>query len=232
MRFKRGDIVLSAPGWSRGCYVITAVDPSRPKNCYNGMNLVTQKSYRLSDDSVSVKVGEATEGFLNGNESSSESSVHNDAFERGKRRAEAMVLRSLDHDTRIRWKYLASLSAGQLITVGHPGRQRQVQFRHVLENGQKYVFSATTAEGTTYKYPLSMLIFPNTGSKQKRPTSEIIEDFQRVECELSPENLTCDGELPRHQIVAKRSRLLAERARLVQELGREPTMDEIYPSVR
>jgi hypothetical protein len=63
MRFERGDIVLSAPGWSAG---ITEVDPLRPKNAYNGLNLVNRKTYRLSDASLSQKVGTATEEFLNG----------------------------------------------------------------------------------------------------------------------------------------------------------------------
>lgn len=35
----------------------------------------------------------------------------------------------------------------------------------------------------------------------KRTEIEILDDLRRVDCALSPENLTCDGELSRRQIL-------------------------------
>ena len=61
-----------------------------------------------------------------------------------------------------------------------------------------------------------------------RSEAEIIEDLRDVECELSPENLTCDGELPRSQVARKLRGLQARKSALVRELGREPTDKEIW----
>ena len=57
---------------------------------------------------------------------------------------------------------------------------------------------------------------------------QIIEKLRRIENELSPENLTCDGELSRSQVAAKQARLMKERKELVRQLGRETTYDELY----
>jgi hypothetical protein len=59
-------------------------------------------------------------------------------------------------------------------------------------------------------------------------TNTIIESLRRIECALSPENLHCDGEITRKQAEAKRRKLVKERDRLVAELGREPTDDELW----
>jgi hypothetical protein len=62
----------------------------------------------------------------------------------------------------------------------------------------------------------------------KRTDAEIIRDLQRVECELSPENLCCDGELRGKALLDKAARLNRQRAALVKELGREPTDAELW----
>lgn len=61
-----------------------------------------------------------------------------------------------------------------------------------------------------------------------RQTNEIIEDLKDVECALSPENLTCDGELPIAQVRRRQKELQTERRKLVAELGREPTTKELW----
>lgn len=65
----------------------------------------------------------------------------------------------------------------------------------------------------------------------KRPDAEILKDLQGVENNLSPENLTCDGELSRTQVAQKSAALNARRRTLVAELGREPTDEELYPGI-
>lgn len=62
----------------------------------------------------------------------------------------------------------------------------------------------------------------------KRTEAEIIRDLQRIECALSPENLHCDGEITRAQARIKERALVAQRAKLVKELGREPSDREIW----
>lgn len=61
-----------------------------------------------------------------------------------------------------------------------------------------------------------------------RSEYEILNDLKRVECELSPENLTWDGELPPSAYTVKERELYKERAKLVKELGREPTGQELW----
>jgi hypothetical protein len=62
----------------------------------------------------------------------------------------------------------------------------------------------------------------------KRDEKTILDAIRRVESDLSPENLTHDGELPKSQVTRRRHALLNERGKLVVELGREPTMQEIW----
>ena len=63
---------------------------------------------------------------------------------------------------------------------------------------------------------------------RRRSEDEILHDLRRVECNLSPENLTCDGELPQYQVRRRAAKLNRERRALVAELGREPTDAEIW----
>ena len=62
----------------------------------------------------------------------------------------------------------------------------------------------------------------------KRTDKEIIADLQMIECALSPENLSCDGEASASYVKKKSKELHAKRKALVIELGREPTDAEVY----
>lgn len=57
---------------------------------------------------------------------------------------------------------------------------------------------------------------------------EIINELRRVENELSPENLHCDGEISYSAAMGKRAGLLRKQQKLVMLLGREPTQEELY----
>lgn len=57
---------------------------------------------------------------------------------------------------------------------------------------------------------------------------EILNQLRQVECDLSPENLYCDGEISHGQAMKKRAELLRKQQRLVKMLGHEPTFDELY----
>jgi len=55
----------------------------------------------------------------------------------------------------------------------------------------------------------------------KRTELNILEDIRRVYTSLSPENLTCDGELTPAVVKAKQRRLQEELRKLFTELGRQ-----------
>jgi len=63
---------------------------------------------------------------------------------------------------------------------------------------------------------------------KKRPDADIISDILDVDCALSPENLSCDGEASMTYIHKEGARLRTKRATFVKELGREPTHEELW----
>lgn len=66
----------------------------------------------------------------------------------------------------------------------------------------------------------------------KRPEMSILRDIDGIYCELSPESLTCDGELSGTQVL-RRSRALNARLRaLFTELGREVSEMEVFNRLR
>lgn len=72
-------------------------------------------------------------------------------------------------------------------------------------------------------------VFPATRpAPSKRTDAEIISDLKRIECRLSPENLTCDGLLSRTEVRRRYTKLNSEKKALIAELGREPTFDELW----
>ena len=59
-------------------------------------------------------------------------------------------------------------------------------------------------------------------------TQDIKNKFRRIACALSPENLTCDGELSREAVKKKHTNLMKEWKALEAELGRKVSEDEVY----
>ena len=90
---------------------------------------------------------------------------------------------------------------------------------------------ASREDGRVFKFRPTDIEHLTGTSKPKRPDQEIINDLQDVECQLSPENLTCDGELARSHVERRRRELTAKRQALVIELGREPTAAELFPEL-
>ena len=62
----------------------------------------------------------------------------------------------------------------------------------------------------------------------KRTDAEIIAELQDIDCGLSPENLSCDGEASRTHVMRTYRRLNARKAACIKELGREPSFDELW----
>ncbi len=64
--------------------------------------------------------------------------------------------------------------------------------------------------------------------KPKRTEAEIMQEIKDIYCGLSPENISCDGELPM-SVVRRRGQQLRARLRLCfQELGRQVTEEEAF----
>jgi hypothetical protein len=66
----------------------------------------------------------------------------------------------------------------------------------------------------------------------QRADSHILWDLSGVECDLSPENLTCDGELSRAQVNKRYRQLMTKKSDLIAELGRTPTDNEVFDAKR
>lgn len=64
--------------------------------------------------------------------------------------------------------------------------------------------------------------------KAKRPDAEIMKDILGVYCSLSPENLSCDGELSRSRVIQRAASLRAQLRALFTEIGRTVTESEAY----
>ena len=57
---------------------------------------------------------------------------------------------------------------------------------------------------------------------------QLLSELKRIECRLSPENLTCDGELPRSEVRRRAAQLNRERKTVIAKLGYEPSDNEIW----
>lgn len=57
---------------------------------------------------------------------------------------------------------------------------------------------------------------------------ELMDELRRIECQLSPENLCCDGEAPRSWVIKEGRRLAQARANVIAQLGYEPSYQELY----
>jgi hypothetical protein len=164
MRFQVNDIVSSAPGWRAGVFQITAINPSRPKNPYEAINLVNGKVYRLGDESLASKrIGVAdlqTATTVTVNTPASSSQDYN--YQRGQSRIRAELSALAGNggaELEVkRWEKLLSLKPGDKFPCRVRGKLDRLSFLHVTDRGYKYVFVAENSNGTRYKYPLAVIV--------------------------------------------------------------------------
>jgi hypothetical protein len=120
---------------------------------------------------------------------------------------------------------------GEVVKVN----RTSVKVRQLEERGQY----RNRPVGTTWRVPLALCRpadasatplppSPPPASKPKRTEAEIIADLQSVECALSPEILSCDGELPVSQIRRRAASLRRWQAELLRELGRPLNPGEVW----
>ena len=130
-----------------------------------------------------------------------------------------------------------TLSIGQQVWFG---RKHGEQTRGIIEkiNGKSIKIRQTEARGThpvgtiwrvapNFVQPISgtTLLIPQPA---KRPEVDILSDITTCYCQLSPENLTCDGELSGRQVRARSREIHAKLHRLFVELGRVVSEDECW----
>lgn len=57
---------------------------------------------------------------------------------------------------------------------------------------------------------------------------QLLDALIDIDCQLSPENLSCDGELSHAQTAKRAADLMAERRKVIAALGDEPRQSELY----
>ena len=129
---------------------------------------------------------------------------------------------------------------GDIVKFGRPNGEKTLG-KVVKVNKTRAKIEQLEARGTqrvraagVWNVPFSLIELADgieAEPKAPRTRDEILADLQRIECQLSPENLFCDGERPVSQARRIERQLNRERAALVRELGREPTTNELYPNL-
>jgi len=90
-----------------------------------------------------------------------------------------------------------------------------------LSDKKRYKFAAASVKLYLGKKPAA-----------KRTEAEILNELRSVENGLSPENLCCDGEASATHVRQMSAKLNAEKRALIAELGRTPTLAELYPELK
>ena len=86
------------------------------------------------------------------------------------------------------------------------------------------ILAKRVRDGTVFKLPAETV---RAALGRKRPESEILKELRQVDCELSSENLTGNGELSSHVVASRSAGLRRRQTQLVAELGRAPTTKEL-----
>ena len=72
---------------------------------------------------------------------------------------------------------------------------------------------------------------PRDVANQARIQQDILAELRSVEAALSPENLAGDGGLSRAEVRRRKVALTARRFELIEQLGHEPTKQELWPAL-
>jgi hypothetical protein len=183
--------------------VIVDHKPSRPKYPWVYKKTVTGGRYKMAAEFVKAVIGKADVDALS--EAQPDASVLN------------------------------ALKVGEPFKMQHGGKAVTATYRGTNPRNKKYPV-LYAYRGKTWKGPLGSVIGPAeapAASKKKkaakgRSEADIMSDIRGVYSSLSPENLTCDGELSRRQVTRKRRQLNSKLKALFEELGREVSEEEAY----
>jgi len=120
---------------------------------------------------------------------------------------------------------LKGLKAGDMIKIRNRGRVEEAEYIGFNPTAPKNAVRIRM-NGREYRCPTACVV--RDGIPAKRSEKEIMAEISADYAQLSPENLTGDGELPRSTVDAKARALNADLRRLFKELGREVTEEEAY----
>lgn len=133
-------------------------------------------------------------------------------------------------------EHYSGLKAGDLVSlIGHPEKYNIVRF--TTKGSAIIVLNRDygTPSAKQYRCKVSYLskagavaIPPVVTQIGIRTTETILNEFRDVENRLSPENLSCDGELPKTEQRRRYAELTKKRNALIAELGRVPTDTELW----
>jgi hypothetical protein len=88
--------------------------------------------------------------------------------------------------------------------------------------------SVNTSQGLWRVSPTLLRAAAPVAPVAKRAESAIMADILNCYCELSPENLSCDGELSRTQTVNRARAIRVRLVNLFGEMGRHVTEDAAF----
>lgn len=120
---------------------------------------------------------------------------------------------------------LAGKKVGDQISVRIRGVVTTVEFMGVNPSAPRNPLKIRMG-GREYKGPFSLLV--GQGQADKRPEKQIMADIAGTYAALSPENLSCDGELPEKRVRQKELSLRARLEQLFTELGRRVSDKDAY----
>lgn len=158
MKFQVNDIVATGTEWRPNIFVITQIDPSRPKNPYLVVSLINGKQYCVGDSGLANKrigVADPLVASMGGTVTIDSSLDSN--YLRGVERA-SREINSSEGDDLKKWEKLASLKPGDTFTILSRGMKQMATFRYVTARGYKYVFVADNVLGKRYKYSLKAVV--------------------------------------------------------------------------
>ena len=119
---------------------------------------------------------------------------------------------------------LQGLTVGDKIQItGNRGVEDAI-YKGYVPSRHKYPV-LVEMRGKIFKCPLTAVV---RNLAKARDEKSIMEDIRKVYCNLSPENLSCDGEIPMRLIRRRREMYLKELKTLFTELGREVSESEAY----
>lgn len=108
-------------------------------------------------------------------------------------------------------------------------RGEQYKLVAIKPNNHKYpIIGESLATGKRFKFQMTDVVastIPNLGKKEL--PEGLFEQFEILTCQLSPENLSCDGELSRAQVQSRLLQIKREWQTLEVKAGRSVSQDEI-----
>ena len=130
---------------------------------------------------------------------------------------------------------LKGLKVGDTITIRTRKGVEAVTYDGYNSRRPKYPVSFTNSQGQRRKGSLTIVVRNEEPAKpqekQVRTERQMMDEIRNAYCALSPENLTCDGELSRSQVKAKERNLRMDLSRLFNEIGRVVNEEEAYSFV-